>query len=436
MSECVSDQWHRIRLRFLARLNPSKTEIAEVDRATEVTFLPMEAIDENGGLDLSQTRAIADVENGYTYLRNGDVAYAKITPCFENGKAAEMTGLTAGIAFGTTELTVLRPRPGLAHGRFLFWLIKSPEFSVSGEATMTGAGGQKRVPDAFTRDFEISCPPLPEQQAIAAFLDRETAKLDALVKEQRRLIALLKEKRQAVISHAVTKGLDPKAPLKPSGIDWLGDIPAHWEITRLKRVSPEITVGIVVEPSKYYVDEGVPALRSLNVRAGRIEQENLVFIGKDANETLVKSKLYAGDLVAVRTGQPGTCAVVPAELDGCNCIDLLIIRQSEAFDSDYLCWFMSSDVSLRQFAEGSGGAIQQHFNVSMAQHFVVAMPSLEEQAQILAFLSEEARKFDALTAEATRAIALLQERRAALISAAVTGKIDVRGILMDKEEAA
>ena len=99
---------------------------------------------------------------------------------------------------------------------------------------MYGAGGQKRVPDAFVRDFATAFPPVSEQALINAFLDRETAKIDALVAEQRRLIELLKEKRQAVISHAVTKGLNPHAPMKPSGIEWLGDVPEHWEIAPSK----------------------------------------------------------------------------------------------------------------------------------------------------------------------------------------------------------
>ena len=115
----------------------------------------------------------------------------------------------------------------------------------------------------------LTLPPPHEQSHIAAFLDQETAKIDDLVGEQRRLIELLKEERQAVISHAVTKGLNPRAPMKASGIEWLGDVPEHWSVRRLKYISPEITVGIVVEPSKYYVNEGVPALRSLNVSAGR-----------------------------------------------------------------------------------------------------------------------------------------------------------------------
>nr|WP_010399236.1 restriction endonuclease subunit S [Paracoccus sp. TRP] len=261
---------------------------------------------------------------------------------------------------------------------------------------------------------------------IVTFLDRETAKIDGMIEEQRRLIALLAEKRQATISHAVTRGLNPSARLKPSGVDWLGDIPEGWEVVPLKRKSPEITVGIVVEPSKYYVESGVPALRSLNVRPGRISGDNMVYISDNANELMSKSMLRHGDVVAVRTGQPGTCAVVPQEFDGANCIDLIIVRRSAQLDSEYLVWFLTSDPALRQFSEGSGGAIQLHFNVSAAKDILVSCPPLDEQREIAAYLSRITAQLDTLTETATSAITLLQERRAALISAAVTGKIDVR----------
>ncbi len=280
--------------------------------------------------------------------------------------------------------------------------------------------------------IRIAVPPLVEVDEIVAFLDRETAKIDALVEEQKRLIELLKEKRQAVISHAVTKGLDPNVPMKDSGVEWLGPVPAHWEVKRLKFLTPQITVGIVVEPSKYYVDVGVPALRSLNVRPGRIDAEGLVYISKEANDLLAKSQIRAGDLVAVRSGQPGTTAVVPDYFEGANCIDLIIIRRPILGSEWYLCWYLASDFAVRQFTEGAGGAIQQHFNIGTAMNLLVAVPPPDEQSAIAHFLRQEAGDFDRLVEEANRTVALLQERRSALISAVVTGKIDVRGIAKGK----
>jgi type I restriction enzyme S subunit len=304
---------------------------------------------------------------------------------------------------------------------------------VEGNLTLfSSSNTQDNLNAAKVRAIPVFVPSIAEQRVIAAFLDRETAKIDALVAEQRRLMDLLREKRQAVISHAVTKGLNPGAPLKHSGVEWLGEVPAHWEVTPLKRVSPQITVGIVVEPSKYYVDKGVPALRSLNVSTGAVSLENLVFISEASNQLHGKSILREGDLVAVRSGQPGTTAVIPPELDGCNCIDLIIIRKPIIGTERFLCYYLGSDAAKMQFETGAGGAIQQHFNVGTAMGLLVAVPPAAEQDEIVDYLDRVTRSLDALERDCVRGIALLQERRAALITAAVTGKIDVRGVVVEQ----
>ncbi|NKD77536.1 restriction endonuclease subunit S [Haematospirillum sp. H1815] len=204
----VPAHWDVKRLRFVATINPPKSEVAGRDREEEVSFLPMEAIGYDGSLDLERTRTIGDVETGYTYFREGDVTIAKITPCFENGKGAVMRNLIGGIGFGTTELIVARPGEAEATSDFLYWLFASVLFRKRGEATMYGSGGQKRVPDDFVRDFSTGFPSVSEQSAIAAFLDEQTAKFDTLIAEAQRAIALLKEHRSALISAAVTGKID------------------------------------------------------------------------------------------------------------------------------------------------------------------------------------------------------------------------------------
>ena len=179
----VPAHWKVKRLRFVALLNPSKAEIADLDRDTEVSFLPMDAVGDDGSIDIDRIRPIREIETGYTYFRDGDVTVAKITPCFENGKGAVMRGLHGGIGFGTTELIVARPIATEATSDYLSWLFRSTQFRKRGEASMYGAGGQKRVPDDFVRDFAIAFPNPDEQTTIATFLDHETAKIDALMAE-------------------------------------------------------------------------------------------------------------------------------------------------------------------------------------------------------------------------------------------------------------
>ena len=199
----VPEHWEIKRLRFVAALNPSKSEARGLDRLTPVSFLPMEAIGDDGRLSLDQKRMIGEVESGYTYFREGDVTIAKITPCFENGKGAVMRNLLNGIGFGTTELIVARPLPGKTQSQYLQWLFNSLLFRKLGEGWMYGAGGQKRVPDDFVRDFCVAFPPLEEQGVVSAFLDRETAKIDELIAKQERLKELLIEKVVSIVLSSI-----------------------------------------------------------------------------------------------------------------------------------------------------------------------------------------------------------------------------------------
>ena len=423
----VPEHWSLKRLRFVAELNPSKSEIGDLDRDTVVSFLPMDAIGEDGSLRLDSEKPIGELESGYTYFRDGDVTVAKITPCYENGKGALMRGLANGIGFGTTELIVARPKPNEILGPYLHYLFISPEFRSQGESRMYGAGGQKRVPDAFVRDFATAFPPTFEQTQIATFLDRETAKIDALVAEQQRLMELLKEKRQAVISHAVTKGLNPNAPMKPSGIDWLGNVPAHWEVRRVKSVSTFTTSG----PrgwSERVGDEG-----SLFVQSGDLNQtlgvdfasSKRVSVAADAEAA--RTLLNDGDVVVcitgAKTGNVAVCTSVP-EAAYIN-QHLCLIRPNSDVLPVFLAVLLKCDLGQTYFDFSQYG-LKQGLSLEDVREAPVLIPPLTEQTSIVSYVDSESAKFDTLTAEAQRAIDLLQERRTALISAAVTGQIDVR----------
>ena len=203
----IPAHWEIKRLKFAVTLNPAPIETRNLDDAIEVSFVPMETVGEYGGLELSTTKPLKDVYNGYTYFREGDVLIAKITPCFENGKGAVASGLVNKIAFGTTELHILRVKETLDR-YFLFYLTMGDAFRRLGEAEMYGTAGQKRVPESFVLNLVHPLPPLPEQRAIVDFLDCETARIDTLVARIEEAIDRLKELRQALISAAVTGKID------------------------------------------------------------------------------------------------------------------------------------------------------------------------------------------------------------------------------------
>ena len=274
-------------------------------------------------------------------------------------------------------------------------------------------------------------PPQPEQAAIAAFLDLETDKIDALVEEQRRLIELLKEKRQAVISQAVTKGLNQNAPMKDSGVEWLGKMPAHWGIVALKRLG-SIRYGIG-EPPKYQA-EGVPLIRATNVHAGKLFEDGLVFVDPNDIPSQRIVWLAAGDIIVVRSGAyTGDSAIIPEAYGRCIAGFDMVVRCSNvipqflqlALLSSYLKFFQIDLLKLR--------AAQPHLNAEELGACLVVLPPAAEQTDIVRFLEDQLSRIDALNAEAEAAVGLLRERRSALISAAVTGKIDVRGLVPQPE---
>jgi type I restriction enzyme, S subunit len=351
------------------------------------------------------------------HFRPGDVLLTIV------GSIGRCTVLDRSDVVFQRSVASLRPGPKL-EARFLMHLLWSPLVRAELEArTKQSAQGGVYLGDLAS--IAVAVPDRDTQRHITAFLDRKTAGIDQLIQKKERLIELLQEKRQALITQAVTKGLDPSVPMKDSRVEWLGEIPAHWDVKPLKHLSPGVTVGIVVTPSKYYVDVGVPALRSLNVRSNGLEETDLVFISHEGNELHKKSKLRAGDLVVVRTGQPGTAAVIPDSFDGCNCVDLIIIRQSPGFDSGFLCHTLAADPCRAQYGAGAEGAIQQHFNVETAGNLLLAVPPRAEQVVIRERLQAALDHLDGLVAMVAAHIDLLREYRQALISAAVTGQIDV-----------
>lgn len=284
----------------------------------------------------------------------------------------------------------------------------------------------------FSHFVQVDLPVIPivEQRAIASFLNRETAKIDSLVGEQRRLIELLKEKRQAVISHAVTKGLNRHAPLKPSGIEWLGDVPEHWEVSPLKRiVAIPITDGPHETPQ--FFDEGVPFVSAEAVSSGRIDFSRVrACISEEDNARYsLKYSPKLHDIYMVKSGATtGVTAIVEDRTDFNIWSPLAVIRCGEEVVPHFVLNFMRSRNFLEAVSLNWSFGTQQNIGMGVIENLACTVPPVEEQSEIAQFLKHETAKLDALTAEAERGIELLQERRTALISAAVTGKIDVRGL--------
>lgn len=280
----------------------------------------------------------------------------------------------------------------------------------------------------------LPVPPFTEQTQIAAFLDRETAKIDALVAEQRRLIELLKEKRQAVISHAVTRGLNPDAPIKPSGTEWLGDVPAHWDITKVKHVAASIEQGWSPQCEGYPVETehewGVLKVGCVNGGILRPEENKTL---PPELEPIPSLGISTGDLLISRANTRelvGSAAVAHRDYPNLLLCDKLyrLRFKHEICAPSFIALYLGTDMSRGQIELAATGASSSMVNIAQSTilELEIALPELCEQQAIVAYVDGESAKLDILTTEARHAIDLLQERRTALISAAVTGQIDVR----------
>lgn len=286
-------------------------------------------------------------------------------------------------------------------------------------------------------DTLVGFPPLAEQLAISAFLDRETERIDTLIAKKHLLIERLQEYRTALITRAVTRGLpleaaraaglDPSPRLKPSGIEWLGDVPDHWEVKRLKHIASDVTVGVVVNPSTYVSDEGVPFLRGVDIAEFSIDWEGAERVPPETSDgPLVKSRLTEGDLVVVRVGEPGTAAVIPKEIDGANCASMILVRKESNFSSQWLAHGFNSLLGRSQVEQAHYGAAQKVINVGHAVEFVFFLPPFHEQRKVVQYLDDTRGHIERLQSKVEIAVERLQEYRIAIITAAVTGKIDVR----------
>lgn len=328
--------------------------------------------------------------------------------------------------------TVLKKSKSISYGYYRYLLKCMPFIAALQSSTDSLRDGKSINYEQFSA---LSLPlfSVQEQNVIAVFLDHETAKIDNLIEKQQQLIELLKEKRQAVISHAVTKGLNPDVPMKDSGVEWLGDVPEHWIGSYIKNLCyvNDGNHGEEYPNDKDFVapEEGVPFIRAGDFDKFRVVDRDLRFISHKKNNSMRKGRLQKNDILFVNRGATiGKLCIIDEKYVGANLNSQVAYLRADTdkVNYRYLTYFISSKYIQTKISSSiQGGALPQ-YPLKNILNLDVWHGSLDEQETIADFIDAIVRASDSLIDKSIAAIELMQERRTALIAAAVTGKIDVR----------
>jgi type I restriction enzyme S subunit len=406
----IPASWHVTRLKHCFRLITNKTDRRERP-------VGLENIESwSGRFRESDT----EFEGEGIAFNTGDILFGKLRPYLAKVYLAAAPGEAVG------DFHVLRHDSSTV-GRFAQYQMLTRDFVDVVDSSTFGAR-MPRVSWEFLGAMGFTVPSTDEQVAIAAFLDRETAKLDALIAKQERLIALLQEKRQALISHAVTKGLNPNAPMKDSGIEWLGQVPAHWSVTPLGAVCGLIQTGPFGSQlhAEDYITDGVPVVNPSNLEDGQIQADWRCTVSAVIAGVLSQHLLCYGDIVVARRGEMGRCAVVDLHAAGWLCGTGSMILRLKTGQPRFVSTYLGTSIARETLRLESVGSTMDNLNSCILGRLRIPFPPDEQQREIVEHLQGKTSALVAAIDKSRRSIDLLREHRTALISAAVTGKIDVR----------
>lgn len=343
------------------------------------------------------------------------------------GKLAIVKNLTKPACLNSG-IFVVRPLNNDISTEFLYWILKSKSFKQFNEFTSYGSTIQHLYQNVFV-EFSFQFPTLAEQTKIANFLDQKTAEIDELIADKQRLLALYEEEKTAIINQAVTKGINPDAPMKDSGIEWLGEIPAHWEVKKLKNLVSKIGSGVTPSGgSTVYLKSGIPLLRSQNIHFDGLKLEDVAYISEEIDESMKNSRIQAKDVLLNITGASiGRCYYLPDDFEYGNVNQhVCILRPKiDKIDTKYLYFLMRSELGQLQIALQQTGANREGLNFEQLRNFLFCIPSVKEQKNIIRELENETDKVNTKITRTQKLIDLLTEYKTALISEVVTGKIKV-----------
>lgn len=406
----MPSDWQRSRIRNVAVLSPnfSATNPAPGESCS---IVPMELLSVDGAIDATNQQPLEEISSGLPLFEKGDVLFAKITPCMENGKGAFVRKLPTRYAFGSTEFHVLRPSKKI-DGAFLYYATFNPIYRAYAAENMVGAAGQKRVSSRFVKDTRLFLPPLPEQQRIAAYLDASCAAIDAALSAKGRQLETLDAFRKAIILRTVTQGLNPNVAMRQTGVDWAPEIPVHWEVSKLNTLfwfrkgdrAMDLTQKYIAEyPGEFPVYSGQTADEGL---MGSVDSFEFDFASPVIFVTTVGAKAMTTRIVSGKFSLSQNCA--------------LIIPWHRGVNVDY---YEPAIQSLFDFERRSIALIMQpSLRFKDLKKFRLPVPPRDEQCEIVAFLKQKSESISEVARSIEKQITTLTAYRKSLIHECVTGQ--------------
>ena len=383
--------------------------------------------------DSSKKDSSRQDKSAYKLVQPRDIAYNKMRAWQGAIGASDFRGIIS------PAYVVMRLREERNLPRYFHHLYRTPHFAKEAERWSYGITSDmwSLRPEHFKMIYTPQPPP-EEQAAMVRFLDYTNGRLERAIRAKRKVIALLNEQKQAIIHRAVTRGLDPNVPLKPSGIPWLGDIPQHWNPTKLYRITDQarpIMYGIVLPGPD--VDNGVFIVKGGNCETGRLRPEFLSRTTFEIESRYARSRLRGSDIVYSIRGSIGSAQIVPDELAGANLTqDAARIAPGPGIHSQWLLFAVRSRSFFNKLEAGAVGATIRGINIRDLKRAELVIPPIEEQIRIAEFLDRETRQVDVAITQLDREIALLREYRTRLVADVVTGKLDVREVALQLPEEA
>ena len=330
---------------------------------TEVSFIPMTKVGEHGEFDASEIKNYSEVKKGFTNFQNGDILFAKITPCMENGKGAIAHNMKNGIGFGSTEFHVLRPDTDKITSEWLYYLTTWKAFRKEAERNMTGSAGQKRVPKTFLENYVVNLPDIDTQKSENKIL----RKVDDLIFLRKQQLAKLDE----LVKARFVEMFGERSSIRPQ---------------KLKEVTRRVKVGFVGTCEKYYTDNtGVPMLRTTNITSHGIDLKDLKYVTRTFHEKNLKSQVHKGDLLIARHGSNGQANVYCG--DEAQCLNAIIIEPDHNITNPiFLENLINSRSVKRQIEKELVGSTQHVLNTTTLANVEVKIPAIKEQQVFAAFV--------------------------------------------------